>query len=196
MKALTLRQPWAWMMATGIVRTDGVTVRKTIENRRWNTSFRGQFLIHAAKGMTRAEYDGAIEWIADEIYVGVGDRAHAFPPPEKLERGGIVGIATLVSVIPPCKPDLFGACKHLWHMPEQFGFVLENIKPLPFVPMNGALGFHNVPEDVMKQVQLGTDVDRVKRLNAVGLCACESEVDDPGPHLASCPWSDPNYEGP
>lgn len=29
-----------------------------------------------------------------------------------------------------------------------------------------------------------------------GLCLCQSELEDPGfPHLASCPWSDPNYEG-
>jgi hypothetical protein len=195
-KALTLRQPWAWMIATGIVRADGVTVRKTIENRRWNTSFRGQFLIHAAKGMTRGEYDEAIEWIADEIELGTGDRALAFPRPDKLKRSGIVGLATLVDVIPPCKPDLFGGCKHLWHMPEQYGFILEDIKPLPFVAMNGALGFHNVPDDVLRAIALGTDEQRVKRLNDVGLCACESEVEDPGPHLPSCPWSDPDYEGP
>jgi hypothetical protein len=43
MKALSLRQPWAHMVVHG---------PKHIENRRWNTSFRGEFLIHAAKGCT------------------------------------------------------------------------------------------------------------------------------------------------
>lgn len=27
------------------------------------------------------------------------------------------------------------------------------------------------------------------------ICPCEGEEDDPGPHLASCPFNDPNYEG-
>ena len=24
-------------------------------------------------------------------------------------------------------------------------------------------------------------------------CPCESEFDDPGPHVKSCPWNDPEY---
>ena len=40
MKALSIRQPWAWLIAAG---------HKDIENRSWNTKFRGKFLIHAGK---------------------------------------------------------------------------------------------------------------------------------------------------
>ena len=39
MKCLSLRQPWAWAV---------VHAGKSVENRRWNTNFRGEFLIHAA----------------------------------------------------------------------------------------------------------------------------------------------------
>jgi hypothetical protein len=37
---LSIRQPWAWLVAHGW---------KNIENRTWPTGFRGRFLIHAAK---------------------------------------------------------------------------------------------------------------------------------------------------
>lgn len=25
-------------------------------------------------------------------------------------------------------------------------------------------------------------------------CPCQSDVDDPGPHIPSCPYNDPNYD--
>jgi len=40
MKCLSLKQPFADLLAHG---------EKTIELRKWNTSFRGEFLIHASK---------------------------------------------------------------------------------------------------------------------------------------------------
>jgi hypothetical protein len=121
MRALSIRQPWAWLIVNG---------GKDIENRGWNTSFRGQFLIHAAKGMTRDEYDDALDF-ADEVTVG-RPRAPAY---EALDRGGIVGVARLVDVLSP-KGQRYG-----WHVPGQFGFVLRDVRPLPFLPCKGALGF-------------------------------------------------------
>lgn len=41
MKVLTLTQPWATLVAIGA---------KRIETRSWNTNYRGQLAIHAAKG--------------------------------------------------------------------------------------------------------------------------------------------------
>ena len=40
MKAITIKQPWASLIAAGL---------KDIENRTWKTNFRGRVLIHAAK---------------------------------------------------------------------------------------------------------------------------------------------------
>ena len=51
MKALSLRQPWAWAV---------VEAGKDVENRRWNTKFRGDFLIHAASGWTKKHEMGAV----------------------------------------------------------------------------------------------------------------------------------------
>lgn len=134
--ALSLRQPWAWMVVHG---------GKVIENRRWNTRFRGEFLIHAAKGMTRLEYEDAVDFAHDV------NRSLVVPPFEDVVRGGIVGRARLVDVIPPCVPEDFEGglfaeveCDHPWHMPEQYGFVLEGIEALPFQPLKGELGFFKV----------------------------------------------------
>ena len=42
LKCLSLRQPYADLVVTG---------RKTIETRKWNTNFRGKFLVHASKAI-------------------------------------------------------------------------------------------------------------------------------------------------
>lgn len=46
MKALTLTQPWATLVALG---------EKKIETRSWGTGYRGELLIHAAKGQSLEE---------------------------------------------------------------------------------------------------------------------------------------------
>lgn len=131
--ALSLRQPWAWMVVHG---------GKTIENRKWNTTRRGPILIHAAKGMTKAEYDSAV------YFAHVVNPELAIPDMAKLLRGGIIGRARIVDVLEPCLPSNGRyPCTHGWHMPEQHGFVLEDIEPLPFRPLRGELGFFKVAAD-------------------------------------------------
>lgn len=119
MKALSIRQPWAWLILHG---------GKNIENREWSTKFRGWFLIHASKGMTRDEYDAA-EWMANENGVKL-------PPFETLERGGIVGMAKLGNCVTGSDSPWFVG---------RYGFVLDEVKPLPFQPLKGALGLFDVP---------------------------------------------------
>jgi hypothetical protein len=143
MKALSLRQPWAHAV---------VHLGKELENRRWDTKFRGEFLIHAAKGMTRAEYFDASDFICDVKGWTVGELAHDLPGPKALARGGIVGRARIVDVIPPCTSERFARCPHPWHMHQQFAFVLRDVEPLPFVPCTGMLGFWEVPPDVLRQI--------------------------------------------
>lgn len=121
--ALSLRQPWAWLVVHG---------GKNIENRRWNTHRRGYFLIHAAKGMTGAEYEDAIDFVS----LVMPELVERIPKPEALERGGLVGAARIVAVLPPTSSRAY-----VWHMPEQFGFVLRDVHPLPFTPCLGARGF-------------------------------------------------------
>ena len=155
--ALSLRQPWAWAVVAGVrgpAKNGARPVRKNIENRRWSTPFRGEFLVHAAKGMTMSEYleaRGYIEKVLDEL---VGPQHEGAPPYKSLERGGFVGVARLVDVIRPCclpgpqAPISAVFCEHPWHMHEQYGFVLADVRPVPFTPWKGCLGFFGVPRDV------------------------------------------------
>jgi hypothetical protein len=134
-RALSLLQPWAWIVVYG---------GKRIENRTWNTNVRGPFLIHASMGITRAQYDDAIDTC---IALGALSVAKRVPPMEQLPRGGIVGQATLSHVHRPCAPSCgvddprVWRCQHAWHMPCQFGFSLVDVQPLPFLPCKGSRGW-------------------------------------------------------
>ena len=124
MKALSIRQPWAWLI---------LNAGKDIENRSWYTSVRGRVLIHASKGMTLAEYEDAIDtsYIIDKTF---GE----LPPFAVLDRGGIIGSVELV--------DCVKASKSRWFF-GPYGFVLRNPVPLPFRPLRGQLGFFEVPDN-------------------------------------------------
>src|SRR4029077_11009790 len=39
-----------------------------------------------------------------------------------------------------------------WHFQEQYGFILEDIEPMPFVPSKGALGLYPVAADPWPEV--------------------------------------------
>jgi hypothetical protein len=118
--ALSIRQPWAWLILRG---------DKPIENRCWATKFRGRFLIHAAKGMTKAEYEDAFDFAC---YCGFDiHRAPSFRDFDGM-RGGIVGVANLV--------DCVTSSDSPWFVGEH-GFVLADVQTIPFIPCKGALGF-------------------------------------------------------
>jgi hypothetical protein len=126
--AISIRQPWAWLILHG---------GKDIENRTWPTKFRGKVLLHAAKGMTKGEWDAS--WSFARAVISEERRQSA---KEKIinenlkfgniERGGIVGIAEIV--------DSVTSSDSRWFVGPH-GFVLRNVEPLPFYPCKGALGF-------------------------------------------------------
>ncbi|QSL90475.1 ASCH domain-containing protein [Pseudomonas atacamensis] len=125
MKALSIRQPWAWLILNG---------GKDVENRSRNTKLRGRFLIHASKGMTRAEYNAA-SWIA-------GPQGITLPPFDELERGGIVGSVELV--------DCVDSSTSPWYMGEK-AYILRDPRPIPFLPYKGQLGFFEIPTHLLPQ---------------------------------------------
>lgn len=122
MIALSIRQPWAWLI---------LNAGKDIENRDWPTSRRERILIQAGKGMTRDEYAGALDTID---YAGRTDII--LPAFDALERGGIVGSVDLVDCVQESESKWFFG---------RYGFVLRNPEPLPFVPYKGQLGFFEIP---------------------------------------------------
>lgn len=115
MKALSIQQPWAWLI---------VNSYKDVENRDWPTRVRGRIWIH-----TGQKFD-------DEGYAFVLKNFPHIPMPPKAEfpRGGVVGQADIVDCTTgSSSPWFFG----------DFGFVLANAAPVDFIPCPGALGFFN-----------------------------------------------------
>lgn len=117
MKALSIKQPWAWLIVHG---------HKDIENRDWPTKFRGPVLIHAGK---KKDIDAA-----QDLECGRHPVTGELQPliDEKCQLGGIVGVAEIV--------DCIDASDSPWFV-GRYGFVIRNARPLPFVPFKGALGF-------------------------------------------------------
>ena len=134
MKALSIRQPWAWLIVHG---WNGAL--KNIENRSWKTNFRGRMLVHASKGMTRYEYEIAMLQACKISGVPV------FPARSNFMRGGIVGSVEIVDCVTQSdSPWFFGP----------YGFVMAEPKPLPFTPLKGALGFFEVSPTLLPALDL------------------------------------------
>lgn len=118
MKALAIKQPWAWLIIHG---------GKDIENRTWLSKYRGRFLVHASQGMTKDEYADAAEFAK---HLGV-----TVPPASELLRGGVIGSVELV--------DSLAHSDSPWYMGYK-ALVLRDPVPLPFMPLKGRLGFFEV----------------------------------------------------
>ena len=117
MKTLSLKQPWAELILQG---------RKKIEIRKWNTSFRGEFLIHASKNSDAG-----------------GMKKFGFEEGELL-GGFIVGRARLVDVKDYKESGDFEKDGDLHLASEEwgsFGFILEDAERIEPVEARGALGF-------------------------------------------------------
>ncbi len=122
MKALSVKQPWAWLCVNG---------HKDIENRDWKTKFRGRVLIHAGKEIDR-DYWNIKAHVLDEFGIELPDW-------QDLETGGIVGSVEIVDCVTESESP--------WKQETSaYGFVLANPEVLPFRPFRGALGFFEVPE--------------------------------------------------
>jgi hypothetical protein len=138
MKALSLQQPWAWLMVNGL---------KNVENRRWQTRFRGPVLVHASKS-----------WDHDSFWLTKTGRISALPAfiPEEIGKkipacrddyhaGGIVGMFTITDCVQWVdSPWFFGP----------YGFVVKDARPLPFVPLRGQLNLFEVSDNIVRQLGL------------------------------------------
>lgn len=118
MKALSLKQPYAELVVSG---------RKKIELRKWNTSFRGEFFIHASKSIDK------------EAMARFGFK--------QLPTGCIVGKADLVDVKKYNNKEEHSNDKFL-HLANsdwgKYGFILENAQRIKEISVNGKLGFWNL----------------------------------------------------
>ena len=87
MKALTIIQPWATLIASG---------HKMNETRSWKTNYRGEVLIHAGKNPKDYTSGCYIDDPDGRHFQEAGITPNNF---EDLPRGSIIGKATLVNCI-------------------------------------------------------------------------------------------------
>lgn len=119
MKALSIRQPWAWAIVQG---------HKPVENRTWECRHTGPLLIHAGQ-----QFDD--EGLQSMLAVFPDLRAQL---PARWDLGGIVGVAEAVECVTSHPSRWFTG---------PYGLVLANARPLVFVPWRGQLGVFNVPDE-------------------------------------------------
>jgi hypothetical protein len=132
-KALSLKQPYAWLIANGYL---------LVDDRTWGTQYRGPMLIHASKGLYEQYYD----------YIKANTDI-PLPSKDKLEYGGVVGIANLVLC---CQPGNIPAGisrqqrAHFGGLNQAyFGFLFEQARPLPLMPCPGKLGIFEIDIDAL-----------------------------------------------
>lgn len=124
MKCLSLRQPYAELLVSG---------KKTIELRKWNTNFRGKFLIHASKNVNTEKC----------ITLNIN---HA-----KLSTGAIIGKAFLYDVKKYDNKTQFMRDRNRHYADANFfdsymfGFKIKNAQRLRHpIQFPGKLGFFEV----------------------------------------------------
>ena len=135
MKALTLRQPWATLVALGV---------KKIETRSWKTEYRGPLAIHAAKQFSKSARQHCYQaHILDALIEAGHDPGLAI---FRLPLGVVVAICTLIQIVritktnAPKEPELsFGD-----YTLGRWAWILHDIKRLPEpIPARGFLGLWN-----------------------------------------------------
>jgi hypothetical protein len=138
MRALSIRQPWAWLITRPDI-TDPVARReayrlgliKDVENRTWQTKMRGRFAIQASLSIKRAAYDE----LANEIGEHRGIIVPSFHEIREM-TGGIIGTANLI--------DCVREYDSTWKEKGQYGFILTQSKPVEFIPYLGRLSFFDI----------------------------------------------------
>jgi activating signal cointegrator 1 len=146
MKALSLLQPWATLVAIGA---------KKIETRSWNTKYRGPLLIHASKKMDKSQK----ELCKTQPFL------NALKHLEELPLGKIIGSVTLLET---STTDFFKQCsgvialnkkysKKAWdielafgdYSPNRFGWLLQDSQSFTHhIPINGALSLWDFEERI------------------------------------------------
>lgn len=120
MRALSLRQPWAWLVVNGY---------KDIENRSWKTNRRGRIYVHASsKKLTKKDYEEFLENCKKR-------RIKGYPERDKFKTGGLVGTVEIIGCVEKSKSYWFFG---------PYGFILKGARKIPFKAMKGKLGFFTV----------------------------------------------------
>ena len=137
LRAITLWQPWASLVAVGT---------KQWETRTWRPKGRDVIAIHAGMGKAPTSWDLKGTELEDMIEALGGE------PIESLPRGSIIATAKLASCIRaeqvPESQKRFGN-----FAVGRWAWLLDDVRPLPvIVRATGARGLWPVPSDILDMV--------------------------------------------
>lgn len=133
MMALSIQQPYAFAIVHGF---------KPIENRKWLTNFRGEFLVHAGKRELRDDVETVVATIAKQAGRSREEVAAFYERQRHL--GAIVGSAVMIDCVRYSDSEWFYG---------PFGFVLAAARAFEPVACRGQLGFFAAPEGVLQKVR-------------------------------------------
>lgn len=132
-KALSFKQPFAWLIANGYL---------LVDDRTWGTEYTGPILIHASKGLYEEYYD----YLLDQTDLPL-------PAKDKMLYGGVVGMANLVGCYQPKRlPQGLSPAQQssFDHVPtNMYGFLFEQAQPLPLMPCRGQLKIFELDFDAL-----------------------------------------------
>lgn len=132
MKAITIRQPWAWAICRR---------GKRIENRSRDWKYRGEIAIHASKRPPLSYVRDSVDWMLDRGLSSWDD----WPGIVDVPCGAIVAVAYLLRVVVNSESEWFTG---------PYGLELGDVRVLARpIPAKGALTLWTVPEDIERQVR-------------------------------------------
>ena len=133
MKALSVKQPWAWLIGAGY---------KTIETRRWKTDYRGELVIVASKTIDR---DAMLMVNEKNQMFGVHINACRSTI---LKTGKAICLAELVDCRPMVVEDEEKAMCPVYL--GAYSWVLQNIRPVEPVAVRGQLRLFDVDDEKIR----------------------------------------------
>lgn len=155
MRALSLTQPWATLVAIGA---------KQVETRSWATKHRGLIAIHAAKGFPAWAKDQCYSIrFADALWPKADPKTVIADLIKELPFGAIVAVASIVA----CKSTNYFGLQSSWtqdlsdqerafgdYSPKRYGWLLGDIQALSTpIPCRGALSLWDVPPDIEQAIK-------------------------------------------
>src|SRR5690625_4797093 len=142
MRAITIRQPWATLIATGA---------KKIETRSWPTNYRGTLLIHAGKSKQDLS-------VAQAFSQWAGPMWEPFTRPNDLPFGAVVAMADLVDCVDmtPERIERVSPVESRFghYEPGHYMWHLDNVRKLDKpIPATGRLGLWRPDTELLAAVQ-------------------------------------------
>lgn len=131
--ALSIQQPWAWLIVHGY---------KRIENRSWRCTSHRPILIHAGLKLDREAHDdlmSGIHPVTGEPALQMARHYRSEQADGLVHRGGVIGTAEIRGCVTESDDPFFVG---------PFGIIVASARALRFQPCRGALGFFKPKIDV------------------------------------------------